>query len=274
MIFIITFWLKDFDLPLLLIGLKPLSDFLDSYNMSDDKTPIKDAEMKDAQEISSDNADEATMKKPSAKNPPKTPSKTKTPTKSMKASPKKPPSLKKPACSKPKFKVKAKGKGKGKPSKPSKPEPEPKGGSDEKKGKGSKTKPTPSESWALGSKEAVVPHYDDADGAEEGEEERTEQDPPLDDGDHFECAGVAGSATKKDRSKDNKFKQLLSQGSLPKWLEKAWSDTLKLKVGRPAAQRRLVNEALTRTPDGALKVTLDKATFAEFKDFYFGKHLL
>eukprot|EP00438_Fugacium_kawagutii_P010152 Skav200441 [mRNA] locus=scaffold559:18580:20348:- [translate_table: standard] len=133
---------------------------------------------------------------------------------------------------------------------------------------GSKNKPVPSSSWAQGSKEGCV-----VGDPEEGEEEKPESDPMLETADPFECKDPKEGAARKDRSKDNKFRKLLSQGSLPPWLEKAWNDTLKLKTGRPAAQRKIVNEPLTRSPDGSLQVTLDKATFHEFKDLYLSKVL-
>ena len=60
----------------------------------------------------------------------------------------------------------------------------------------------------------------------------------------------------KDRSKDFKFKTLLTQGSLPAWLKTAWQKTTTMKSGRLAEQRRLVNLALDRKPDGALVLPL------------------
>ena len=59
------------------------------------------------------------------------------------------------------------------------------------------------------------------------EEEEEEQD----NADFFEC-----DEAKKDRSKDNKFKALLSEGSLPDYVVQAWKKTLSMKKGRRTAQ--------------------------------------
>ena len=72
--------------------------------------------------------------------------------------------------------------------------------------------------------------------------------------------------TKKDRSKDFKFKQLLSQGTLPAWIVKAWNETLKLKTGRVAKQREIVNQVLDRTSSGTLVVNLDNPVLSHIKD--------
>ena len=67
------------------------------------------------------------------------------------------------------------------------------------------------------------------------EEEEEEQD----NADFFEC-----DEAKKDRSKDNKFKALLSEGSLPDYVVQAWKKTLSMKKGRTEEQRKIVNQVL------------------------------
>ena len=69
------------------------------------------------------------------------------------------------------------------------------------------------------------------------EEEEEEQD----NADFFEC-----DEAKKDRSKDNKFKALLSEGSLPDYVVQAWKKTLSMKKGRTEEQRKIVNQVLDR----------------------------
>ena len=89
------------------------------------------------------------------------------------------------------------------------------------------------------------------------EEEEEEQD----NADFFEC-----DEAKKDRSKDNKFKALLSEGSLPDYVAQAWKKTLSMKKGRTEEQRKIVNQVLDRTKDGKLMVNLEKPLFAQMRD--------
>ena len=84
------------------------------------------------------------------------------------------------------------------------------------------------------------------------EEEEEEQD----NADFFEC-----DEAKKDRSKDNKFKALLSEGSLPDYVAQAWKKTLSMKKGRTEEQRKIVNQVLDRTKDGKLMVLIPKFFF-------------
>lgn len=71
---------------------------------------------------------------------------------------------------------------------------------------------------------------------------------------------------RKDRSKDNKFKQLLLGGNLPDWVKKAWQATLKLTTGRQQKQRELVNKVLERTEDGRLQVNADNPQLETLKE--------
>lgn len=74
---------------------------------------------------------------------------------------------------------------------------------------------------------------------------------------------------KKDRSKDAKFKMLLSSNSLPKWAVDAWNDTKKLRTGRPAAQRKLVNQIITRDlKSHQLTLNLSNPALDELKSCY------
>ena len=71
---------------------------------------------------------------------------------------------------------------------------------------------------------------------------------------------------RKDRSKDNKFKQLLLSGTLPDWVKKAWQATLKLTTGRQQKQRELVNKVLERTEDGRLQINADNPQLETLKE--------
>lgn len=119
----------------------------------------------------------------------------------------------------------------------------------------------PKATWACGSK-SIPKHADDMDDEEQAEEEQAEDDPECEEGgDKFEMC-----ETTKDRSKDFKFKTLLAQGSLPAWLVTAWNKACKMKTGRVAEQRRLVNLCLDRTPGGTLLLNLDKPQLQQTKE--------
>ena len=119
-------------------------------------------------------------------------------------------------------------------------------------------------SWKYGSKGMAKVKQEEETHAEQGEEEEPEEDPTMEPLDKF-----AMDTTLKDRSKDFKFKQLLVQNSLPTWLKEAYQKTLSMKTGRVAEQRRLVNLALDRKPDGALVLSLDKPELRDVKDISF-----
>ncbi|CAK9019699.1 unnamed protein product [Durusdinium trenchii] len=123
-----------------------------------------------------------------------------------------------------------------------------------------KTKVVKTNEWAKGSK-LIPPEEEDAD-EEEAEEECLESD-PIQDEEPFEF-----DDKRKDRSKDNKFKLLLAQGTLPDWIKEAWEKTKSMRTGRSAAQRKIVNEALTRSPEGALELTLDKPSLQHLKESF------
>ena len=130
-----------------------------------------------------------------------------------------------------------------------------------KKPASSKAKPAPS-TWKHGSKGLSKKEEEETQThAEQGEEEEPEDDPTMEIQEKF-----AMDPTTKDRSKDFKFKQLLVQNTLPKWLKDAYQKTLTMKTGRVAEQRRLVNLALDRKPDGALVLSLDKPELRDVKD--------
>ena len=104
---------------------------------------------------------------------------------------------------------------------------------------------------------------DEKEKEQEGEEEEAKVEDSVAD-----IEGIDPFETdkrKKDRSKDFKFKQLLSQGSLPPWVVKAWNDS-KLKVGRVAKQREIVNQDLDRTSEGTMVLNLDKPVLSHIKD--------
>ena len=125
--------------------------------------------------------------------------------------------------------------------------------------------------WALGIKPAENEENeaDEKDAQEEVEEEMME-DPEEeeqqdeeegDDIDPFEM-----DQRKKDRSKDNKFKMLLAQKSLPSWIVQAWEKTKSMKTGRTIEQRKLVNQVLDRTANGHLVVNLNKPALQNLQD--------
>lgn len=111
--------------------------------------------------------------------------------------------------------------------------------------------------WAVGIK-------DEKEKEQEGEEEETKAEDAVVDIEEIDPFEI--DSAKKDRSKDFKFKQLLSQGSLPEWVVKAWNDTSKLKTGRVAKQREIVNQVLDRTSNGTLALSLDKPVLSHIKD--------
>ena len=117
-------------------------------------------------------------------------------------------------------------------------------------------------SWSVGSKGLEAMQTGEKDHGEQGEEEVQEEDEIMEvPEDKF---GMDQKT--KDRSKDFKFKTLLTQGSLPAWLKTAWQKTTTMKSGRLAEQRRLVNLALDRKPDGALVLSLEKPQLQDLKD--------
>lgn len=102
-----------------------------------------------------------------------------------------------------------------------------------------------------------------------GEEEAVQaQDPILEDPPGSPEVPQQTELT-KDRSKSNKFMKLLAQGSLPPWLVQAWEGTKQMKTGRSAAQRQIVNDALTRTAHGSLHLDLEKPSLQQHKDSCF-----
>lgn len=123
--------------------------------------------------------------------------------------------------------------------------------------------------WASGIQLGEKADAGDEEGEELDEEETKTQDAVVEteELDVFET-----DQTKKDRSKDFKFKQLLSQGTLPAWIVKAWNETLKLKTGRVAKQREIVNQVLDRTSSGTLVVNLDKPVLSHIKDLCAFQH--
>lgn len=126
----------------------------------------------------------------------------------------------------------------------------------EKSGGGSKSCQP---SWAVGVK-SVEEKEEKEDKGEGEEEEPMEMD---------ECVApdvFESDVTRKDRSKDNKFKALLAAGSLPGWVVQAWKKTESMKVGRVAEQRKLVNSIFDRDNLGRLVVNLSKPVLEEIKD--------
>ena len=72
--------------------------------------------------------------------------------------------------------------------------------------------------------------------------------------------------TTKDRSKWNKFRKLLDQGSLPEFIMKAYEAANKLKTGKEKAVRQIVNNVLDRDPKtGSLIVNLENPQLKGYK---------
>ena len=94
----------------------------------------------------------------------------------------------------------------------------------------------------------------------EGEEEESMDDDP----ESQDCFEVEEAT--KDRSKWNKFKKLLDQGSLPDFIKKAYQEAQKLKTGKGKAIRQIVNNVLDRDPkNGSLVVNLENPALKCFK---------
>ena len=65
-----------------------------------------------------------------------------------------------------------------------------------------------------------------------------------------------------DRCKKAKFLKLLDDGSLPEWLEEEWQKACKLKTGKRAKQREIVNSAIDRSGvDSKLVLNVNKPIF-------------
>ena len=120
-----------------------------------------------------------------------------------------------------------------------------------------KKKPA-AQGWAAGLQED---QEEEAPEVEEDDQENVEEEEEQDNADFFAC-----DEAKKDRSKDNKFKALLSEGSLPDYVAQAWKKTLSMKKGRAEEQRKIVNQVLDRTKDGKLMVNLEKPLFAQMHE--------
>ena len=73
----------------------------------------------------------------------------------------------------------------------------------------------------------------------------------------------------KDRSKNNKFKKMLKDGTLPKWAVDAWNRAGKMTTGRLVAQRTLVNNIISRDDGtGKLKLDLNNPVLNEVKNTF------
>ena len=108
-------------------------------------------------------------------------------------------------------------------------------------------------SWSIGFQAETATDH-------EGGEEETPEVDEVESVDKFETDNE-----QRDRVKNNKFRLLLSQGSLPNWVKKAWQQTETMKVGRCAAQTKIINNVLTRDSKGALKVELNAPALTELK---------
>ena len=180
-----------------------------------------------------------------------------TPVKKRPASKAKTPKSKSPKAKSPKAKT-PKGK---KPKAKGKSKPKPKAGSLKRPAASGETVPKKkpaAHGWAAGLQED---QEEEAPEVEEDDQENVEEEEELDNADFFEC-----DEAKKDRSKDNKFKALLSEGSLPDYVVQAWKKTLSMKKGRTEEQRKIVNQVLDRTKDGKLMVNLEKPMFAQMRE--------
>ena len=113
-------------------------------------------------------------------------------------------------------------------------------------------------SWSLGLEDEVAASLD-----HEGGEEETLEFDEEESVDKFEVV-----SEHRDRVKGNKFKQLLAQGSLPDWCKKAWQATLTMKVGKVAAQTKLINNVLSRDEKGSIKLQLDAPALTELKAWF------
>ena len=180
-----------------------------------------------------------------------------TPVKKRPASKAKTPKSKSPKAKSPKAKT-PKGK---KPKAKGKNKPKPKAGSLKRPAASGETVPKKkpaAHGWAAGLQEDKE---EEAPEVEEDDQENVEEEEEQDNADFFEC-----DEAKKDRSKDNKFKALLSEGSLPDYVVQAWKKTLSMKKGRTEEQRKIVNQVLDRTKDGKLMVNLEKPMFAQMRE--------
>lgn len=233
----------------------------------------------------SGDSEKPVLKKPSAKNPPSTPtksmkkdSKKAIPKSTPKKTPQKPsgkPGAKSKAQAKAKQVKKNEKKGKGKGGVLKKPSAKTESGTKETEKKNSgknasssstQKKPACSEETKKGKRgwnEGLqVEEEKDEEMKEEGEEEYPHE---TDDvvNDEFQMAVVdpVDDMASVDRSKKQKFLQMLTDGSLPSYIKQEWTKSLTLKTGKLELQRRLINSAFDRTEQGKLLLSLNKPLF-------------
>ena len=73
---------------------------------------------------------------------------------------------------------------------------------------------------------------------------------------------------KTDRSKKQKFMQMLGGNQLPEFVKKQWESTKALKTGRVEAQRGIINAAFDRSCQGKLILNLEKPVFQSARQQY------
>ena len=93
----------------------------------------------------------------------------------------------------------------------------------------------------------------------------TDEEDEEDDDDGSESEDMFVDEGKTDRCKKQKFLQMIEEDTLPDYLIDEWKKTLKMKTGKLAKQRELINQAFDREK-GQLVLNLKKPSFKILKD--------
>lgn len=103
-------------------------------------------------------------------------------------------------------------------------------------------------------------------GQEEGEEEvgHFDDDPEV----LGPAEGSSGGQETRDRSKHNKFLQMLSSGHIPDYIAQEWEATKSMKSGKRDRQSLIVNSLFDRSSAGKLILNDQKVVFMVMKTNY------
>ena len=103
------------------------------------------------------------------------------------------------------------------------------------------------------------------------QQEHGEEEKDFENDDEVDAQEESQVGAKKDRCKNQKFKQMLASNSLPQWVVNVWDRTTRLKTGKSEAQRNLINAIFDRTSVGKLLLSLGKPFFHSLKEHYTDK---
>jgi hypothetical protein len=118
-----------------------------------------------------------------------------------------------------------------------------------------------SSSWKEGIVRETSNATDQDQDGEQPEEEHGnfEEDPVLEDGEVHEI---------RDRTKNQKFQTMLTNGELPPFIQKEWERVSKLRSGKRERQTAIINAIFDRSAAGRLLLNTDKAIFESMRSDY------